>query len=533
MENQWRETSPVQAGGSLGAMSLGDECFILTGEGLTVNQCLAIIHEGTKVDLAHEAIERLEKSRALVFKLADSGIPIYGFTVGVGWNKDKQVFGKYFEEYNRNLIYAHCVGVGPYLSEAQVRGVLLARLNTLLSARTGIQLDLVHRYKDFLNLGIHPLIPTRGSVGEGDIANLSHIGLAMLGEGDVYYKGLRRPAMEALVDAGLEPVVLGPKDGLSIVSSNAVTAGQAILVLEAAKKLLRAANEVYALSVEGLDGNITPLRAEPNEARKMPSQISVAAELRELLKGSYLWEKGISKTLQDPLCFRCAPAIHGALLDAIDYAEDLLEIQLNASDDNPCIVLESEEIISSCNFEITNLVLAFEMLGQAVGHVARSACHRTIKLSNPEFTKLPRFLSPREGVVQAYQTIQKPFTALDAEIRHLMNPVSTDYYAVAGDMEDHATNGPYVMEKTLKIIENAFYILGIEAMHAAQAIDLRSWLRPDQVLDLAAISEMEPRLALGEGSYRLYQDIRNKIPFLQKDRPLTPDIEAAYQVLRK
>ncbi len=487
--------------------------ILLDGSNLTIEDTHRIATGSVEVEIAEEAIERMKMSRELVFRLADQDAPIYGFTVGVGWNKDKKVFGKYFEEYNRNLIYAHCVALGPELSEPQVRATMLVRLNTLLSARTGIQLEIVEMYRQFLNKGIHPVIPGRGSVGEGDISTMSHIGLAMIGEGEVHYQGKRIPAAEAIAAAGLKPVVLGPKDGLSIVSNNAMAAGTGSLVLDQAARLLEIANAVYALSVEGLDGNITPLRAEPNAARQMVSQSRCAAAMRKLLAGSYLEKKGITKTLQDPLSYRCAHAINGTVLDALGYVWPLMETQLNTTDDNPCIIMESEEIISCGNFEITNWVLGFEMLGQAVAHLARSACHRTMKLSNPEFTHLARFLSPKEGSVQAYQTIQKPFTSLDGEIRHLMNPASTDYFSVAGEMEDHATNAPYVVEKTGKIIDNAFYILGIEAMHGAQAIDLR---KPE---------------SMGAGSRILYEAIRERIPFLDQDRPLTPDILAAYEVL--
>ncbi len=486
---------------------------VLDGMNLTLEDARSIALGRMEIEIADEAVERMKRAREVVFALADKDVPIYGFTVGVGWNKDKKVFGKYFEEYNRNLIYAHTLGVGPELGEAQVRATMLARLNTLLSARTGVQLEIVEMYRQFLNLGIHPVVPGRGSVGCGDITNLSHIGLAMIGEGEVHYKGRRMPAAEAIAEAGLKPIVLGPKDGLSIVSSNAQAAGTGALMVERAYRLLDVANAVYCLSVEGLDGNITPLRPEPNEARRMASQIRCAADMRKLLEGSYLQKKGITKTLQDPLSYRCVSNINGTVLDALNYVRPLLEIQLNSTDDNPCIIPEKEEIISCCNFELTNWVLGFELLGQAVAHLARSACHRTMKLSDPDFTGLSKFLSPNEGAVQAFQTIQKPFTSLDAEIRHLMNPVNTDYFSVAGDIEDHATNAPYVVEKTSRIIDNAFYILGIEAMHAAQAIDLR---KPEN---------------MGVGSRILYEALRARVPFLSADRPLSPDIQAAYEVL--
>lgn len=488
--------------------------IVLNGSELNVSQLSRIARQGESVELDSGAVELMVRSRALVFKLADKGIPIYGFTVGVGWNKDKHVFDKYFEEYNRNLIYAHCAGVGPYLSAEDVRAILAVRLNVLLCARTGIQLAVAEMYRDFLNKGIHPMIPARGSVGEGDITTLSHIGLAMIGEGEVLYKGRQVPALEALKAEGLKPVILGPKDGLAIVSSNAQSAAMGTLLIADTLKLVAVANAVYALSLEGFNGNVTPLDPAVNSARGIASQSACAEAVRSLLKGSALENKGITKALQDPLSFRCAIAIHGTVLDALEYTWKLMKIQLNATEDNPCILLEEEQMLSCCNFEITNWVLGFEMLGQALAHVSRSACHRTIKLSDPSFTGLSRFLSPNEGTVQAYQTIQKTFTSLDGEIRHLMNPAHMDYLSVAGEIEDHATNAPFVIEKTRKILDNLYYILGMEAMHAAQAVDLRGDIR------------------LGEGSKILYEKIRSVIPFLDVDRPLSPDIQQAYALLQ-
>lgn len=488
--------------------------IVLNGSELNVSQLCRIARKGEAVVLDAHALELMTASRELVFKLADKGIPIYGFTVGVGWNKDKHVFDKYFEEYNRNLIYAHCAGVGPYLSVEDVRAILAVRLNILLTARTGIQLAVVDMYRDFLNKGIHPMIPSRGSVGEGDITTLSHIGLAMIGEGEVIYRGRQVPAEEALKAEGLKPVVLGPKDGLAIVSSNAQSAAMGTLLMADTLKLVSVANAVYALSLEGLNGNVTPLNPAVNSARGIASQSACAEAVRGLLKGSSLEKKGITKALQDPLSFRCAVAIHGTVLDSLEYIWKLMETQLNATEDNPCILPEEEQMLSCCNFEITNWLLGFEMLGQALAHVSRSACHRTLKLSDPSFTGLSRFLSPNEGTVQAYQTIQKTFTSLDGEIRHLMNPANMDYLSVAGEIEDHATNAPFVIEKTRKILDNLYYILGIEAMHAAQAVDLRE------------------DITLGEGSEILYKALRTVIPFLEADRPLTPDIRKAYEQLQ-
>lgn len=486
----------------------------LNGETLSVEDVFKVAYEKQEIAINEDCYNRLIEARRVVYELADEGLPIYGFTVGVGWNKDKRVFGKYFEDYNRNLIYAHCVAAEPYATEEQVRAVMLARLNGFLAGRTGIQPEIAKQYCAFLNHGIHPMLPLRGSIGQADIANLSHIGLAIMGEGEVFYEGQRMETQEALKKAGLEPLVLGPKDGLAIVSSNALAAGLGALVLKKVKDLVKLSDLVYAISLEGFDGNVTPLNKTVNALRKMKGQIQSADAVRAYLEGSFLMSKEITKSVQDPLSYRDAIAVHGAVSDAIRYVEEHLQVHLNTTDDNPCVITEERKIISCCNFEVTNWVIGFEMLGIALSHLSKMACYRTIKMSDPSFTKLPRFLSPSEGDVAAYQTIQKPFVALDAEIRHLANPSTMDSMAVAGGIEDHANNSPYVVRKVDQIVDNLYYILGIELLHAAQAIDLR---KPER---------------LGKATSVLYKEFRKEVSFLEKDRNLTLDIQKAYDFLK-
>ena len=489
------------------------EIVNLNGRDLTIDQVARVARDRVKIEITPEAMNTLKASRQLVFDLVDSNVPVYGFNTGVGWNKDKRVFKEFFQEYNRNLIYSHCLGVDPPASEEEVRAIMLARLNTLLIGATGIQPEIAVMYKDMLNAEVHPVIPERGSVGEADIACLSHIGLAMLGEGEVYYKRERIPSAEALKKAGLSPVVLGPKDGLAIVSSNALASGQGALVLKDIKDLLDISDIIYALSLEGLNGNVSPLDMRTHKIRPYPGQAYSAGKITEYLEGSYIWEPDWKKPVQDPLSFRGSAHVHGAVRDSLSYVEGLLTIQLNSSDDNPCIIMEDKKIISCSNFEVTNWSLGFEMLGLALSQLSKVACHRIIKLGNPAFTKLSRFLSPADNVL-AFATIQKTFTALDTEIRHLSNPAISDFFALAGDMEDHANNAPYIVQKTRKIVDNMYFILGIEAMHAAQAIDLRSDIH------------------IGRGTRAAYTAIREAVPFYDRDRNLSVDISKVYEVLR-
>ncbi len=490
-----------------------ENIVILNGKDLTIEDVSRIAKDGTIVEISPEAMKRVEASRQLVFDLAEGNVPIYGFTTGVGWNKDKAVFKDFFQEYNRNLILSHCVAAEPEASEEETRAVMLVRLNALLMGATGIQPAIVTMYKEFLNHRIHPVLPERGSVGEADISNCSHIGLAMIGEGQVYYKGAKVPAMDALREEGLEPIVLGPKDGLAIVSSNALAAGEGALVLQEVRELLEMADAIYALSLEGLNGNLSPLDPKAHEVRPFPGQAYSAKKVLEYLQGSYLHSPNWKRPVQDPLSFRGTVHIHGSVRDALAYVEEYLRIHINSSDDNPCVILDERRMISCSNFEVTSWVIGFEMLGLALSHLSKAACYRTIKLSSPEFTKLPRFLSPADNVI-CFGTIQKTFTSLDTEIRHLSNPATADFFSVAGEIEDHASNAPFVVQKTRKIVDNLRYILGIEWMHAAQAVDLRTDIQ------------------LGRVTKKLYELIRTEVGFYEKDRNLTVDIRKAYELIK-
>lgn len=490
------------------------EKIILNGQDLTIEDVARIAKDTIKVEISTEAMKRMEEARKFVFELADKGIPIYGFTTGVGVNKDKRVFEAYFEQYNRNLIYAHCVAVEPEATEENVRAIILARLNTFLVGRTGIQPAVAVMYKEFLNHGIHPVIPERGSVGQADISCLSHIGLAVMGEGEVDYNGTRMSAGEAMKIAGLKPVVLGPKDGLAIVSSSAHSSGPGALVLHEIKELVETANIVYALSLEGFDGNVTPLDEKVNEIRKMPGQIHCASQVRKYLEGSYLNKKSITKSVQDPLSYRDACAVHGAVLDSLDHVWKYLTIQLNTSDDNPCVLPEQDRIISCQNFEVTNWAVGFEMLGIVLSHLSKVCSHRTMRMAEPVFTKLSRFLTPSEGDILGFSTVQKTFTSIDTEIRHLSNPATADYFSISLDMEDHANNTPFVVKKTGQIVDLLRYIIGIEAMHGAQAVDLRE------------------DISLGKGTKAAYDVIRAGIPFYDTDRVLTTDFKTAYEIVK-
>jgi len=486
----------------------------LDGNALTIRELEQIALEGYRVECSPRALKRVEEAHVLIHELAAEGIPIYGLNRGVGLNKDRTITTVMYEQFNRNLIYSHSAAIAPAASEQQVRAVLVARLNSLLIGCTGVQPAVVLMYQDLLNAAIHPIIPLRGSVGAGDISVLSHIGLTMMGEGNVNYKGQMMSAETAFQAEGITPVKLGPKDALAIVSSNALSAGTGALAAAAALKLLGTVDAIFALSLEALRGCMNPLDPALFEVRPFEGAAASAANVRSYLQGGMLQQSNKNDKIQDPLSFRSACHVHGAARDALAYATRLLLIQLNGSDDNPCVLIDERRVVPSSNFDVTSWTVAFEMVAIALSHVSKISCYRSLKLGTPSFTGLERFLAPNPESI-AFGTLQKTYTSLDAEIRLLSNPVSADYLSLAGDMEDHANNTPLVIRKLEDIIDRLTYIIGMEALHAAQAIDLRGI-----------------QAELGRGSAAVYSQIRSAVPMLTEDRPLTPDISAMYELIR-
>lgn len=491
------------------------EALILDGHHLNLEGLYQVAYDRRPVAIEPKALEQAGRARQVLFDMAAVGKPVYGLNRGVGWNKDKEFDQDFFENYNRNLINSHSLGIQPYCSVEEVRAMLCIRLNTALCACTGVSTEILEMYEKFLNCGIHPRVPQRGSIGEGDISTLSLIGQTMIGAGEVEYKGKIVSAAEALKAEGIAPVVLGPKDGLSIVSSNAQGESMVAVLIYETRQLLEAANAVFCLSLEGLNGGIQPLGEKVNALRGLNGQSRCAAQCRQFLAGSYLEQPDPKRALQDPLSFRCASAVHGSVLDALEFVVQHMDIQMNATDDNPCIFVEDGTTSVSQNFETTTLALGVEMLSGALNHMSKCICYRLIHLADPAFTGLTRFLTPEDIKTIAYGTIQKVYTVLDAENRMLANPSSMDFMAVAGSIEDHASNLPLAASKALKIVDNLRYMLGIEAMHGAQAVDLRG----------------EP--TMGKVTGTVYEALRREVPYLDKDRNLSIDIEKAYRFIKE
>lgn len=524
------------------ALSL-NASITLDGENLT-SKDIAYISNGAKVDISKKAMQKVKKAHEILLSAAKDGQKIYGLTVGVGLNKDRSFVdakgnldAKVIEastKFNIGLIHAHCGGVGEDMPLKTARAVLATRLNNMLFAGAGVQEEVINLYKEFLNQDIIPVMPSVGSMGEGDITILGHVGLAMLGEGEVYYKGEKMVAAQALKKAGLKPLSPFGKDSLSILSSNAYSAALASLALEDLKHADKMSKLVFALSLEALNGNVAPFSSEAASLRPFPQFEATAKQIREILKDSYLWDKDDTRALQDPLSYRDASYFFAAMSSSIQSLESLMKIQLNSSDDNPGIFIGEQPagakfqesklftkggaVVPTSNFEPLLWVIEFEKASIVLAHNSKASSLRTIKLSDDNFTHLSRFLGT-DKTVHAFGAMQKPFVALAGENEFLANPASLDYVPVAGNIEDVATNAPFVMQKFSKQIENFYSILGMELIHAAQAIDLRM--------------QQNPNLKLSAQTKKLYDEYRKVVKFMDTDRPLTGDFRNSAKFLKE
>lgn len=531
--------------------------ILLDGKSLTVAQVVEVAVHNAPVAIAPSAMEKMRQSFDVLIAAAVKGVPIYGVNYGVGQNKDQPIFsgpltGKDCEpsrQFNVRNLLATSAGAGPEAPETVVRAAMLIRLNTMLVGRTGAQPRVAELYRDFLNDGIHPVLPALASVGEADITILAHIGLAMMGQGEVNYKGHRMPAAQALADARIDKLQPFGKDSLAIMSSNAYAAAVAVLAQHDVERLLELETKVFALDLEALNGNVSPFLPAVHSAQR--TQGLVAANVLHLLRGSYLWSRDANRPLQDPLSFRTASHVLAAAFDENRALGRRLFAQINSSDDNPAVISGiqpdadapkqvkayyvgpvavknpcgpqsapqvSGAVIPTGNFEPLRWVVSLQATAIALSHVSRAAAARITRLDAPEFTKLSRFLTPDEKTTLAFSAIQKTYAALDAEIQALSAPVSTNTVPLAGDIEDTATNSVLAATRLQHIADNLDTIIGIELMHAAQAVDLR--LRAN------------PSLPLGAGTRPLFENFRSSVPFLDRDRELTKDIANATTFVR-
>ena len=530
------------------AGTLSAQTVVLDGAHLTMEDAWKVAQGEADVAIAPEALDRVLKSHQLVMAAASSGKPVYGLTVGVGLNKDRSLFKangelsddvlKASREFNYNALRAHSAGVGEMMPAALVRLSMVVRLNTLLTGKSGAQVRVAELYRDLLNRHVTPLIPSEGSVGEADILLASHVGAVMIGEWRADVNGKVVSGAEALKLAKITPLVPEGKDALAILSNNSVAMAYAIEAARNAAHVVKLTPSVYALSLEGLNGNVAPILPQTIGARPFPQLAETAADMRAALKGSYLWDKSATRPLQDPLSFRVTVYGLSEARRALADLEAMIDVQINSTDDNPATLLDADKayqessqvadyfvkgkgvegaIIPSGNFNPLPVALAIQRMSLAMAHLSHYAVERTMHLSYDQFTHLSRFLAAPGNVGHAFGAVQKAFTGLHVDNMALAQPVSLYGVPVAGEIEDTFTNLLQASKRLNQIDRNMLQIMSVELLHATQAIDLRRQSTPD--------------LKLGVLSDKLYRAYRAKVPFVERDRIFTDDIRAGTDVL--
>ncbi|AKF05432.1 Histidine ammonia-lyase [Sandaracinus amylolyticus] len=485
------------------------------GDAISLETLDLVARGDATVVLTDEVRARIDRARAAVDRLADGGdrAPnVYGVNTGFGALAETRIAHDQIRALQRNLVRSHACGVGPLLPREAVRAMMFLRAQTIAMGNSGARAKIVDLVIAMLERGVHPCIPSQGSVGaSGDLAPLAHLALVLIGEGEAEHQGAIMPGHEALAAAGLTPVELEAKEGLAMINgTQLITAIGALAVLRG-ERLCTNADVVGAMSLEALKGTGRPFDPRVQQVRPHPGQATTAANLRALLEGSAIMEshRDCGK-VQDPYSLRCMPQIHGATRDALAWARQVIEREIVASVDNPLVFVDERgeaDFVSGGNFHGQPLAIALDTAAIAIAELANCAERRLEQLVNPAMSSgLPPFLAPRSGLDSGFMMAQVTAAALVSENKVLCHPSSVDSIPSSAGKEDHVSMGSISARKCMQVAEHVRTVLAIEAMVAAQGLDLRLPLEP------------------GVGVRAAHVALREHVPTLVEDRVLHPDI---------
>jgi histidine ammonia-lyase len=492
-----------------------DQICSLDGRSLTVEDVVRVARSGgTRVTVAPAARSRLLASRGAVEAAIAGGQTIYGINTGFGKLANVRVRGDQLVQLQANLIRSHAAGVGDPLPVDVVRALMLLRANVLLRPTSGVRPELVDALVALLGAGVIPRVPEQGSVGaSGDLAPLSHVALALMGEGEVLGDGRgSRPAGAALAAAGLRPITFAPKEGLAFINGTQAQTAILALLVHDAKTLWRTSVAAAAMTLEALRGTPVPLDPRIHEARPHPGQAAAAALMRSLLEESEIREshRENDPRVQDAYSLRCAPQVFGAVMDAIAFAERVVQVELNASTDNP-LVFENGDVLSGGNFHGQPVAQALDFLGIALTTLQAIAERRVERLVNPDLSQgLPAFLTADPGLSSGYMMVQITAASLVAESRAIAMPASIGSIPTDANQEDFVPMGMAAAWKARRILANAQRVVAAELLCGAQGLEYLRPLKPGR-----GVGVLHARIrALAPG-----------VPPLGEDRPPTPDLE--------
>ncbi|MEP7040828.1 MAG: histidine ammonia-lyase [Chloroflexota bacterium] len=489
--------------------------LLLTGRALTVAGLASVAREGRQVALDHDAAERMRASRAVIERLVAEGETVYGVTTGFGDLANVRIEPDQVAELQRNLVRSHTAGVGAPLPEDVVRAMLLLRANALAIGLSGVRPELAELLCGMLNASVHPVIPSRGSVGaSGDLAPLAHLAAVLIGEGEADTPNGPMSGAYALRGAGLAPLVLGAKEGLALLNGTQLMSAIAALVHHDGQRLAASADVIGGMSLEAMEGTRVAFDKELIGARPHPGQVAVAAHLCALLDGSEIGAAHAESDhrLQDAYSIRCMPQVHGAVRDALDQLGRVLAVEMNAATDNP-LVFADGRVISGGNFHGEPIALSIDYAKIALAELASISERRTARLVDSHLSGLPPFLSETPGVSSGLMIVQYTAAALVNEMQTLAHPSSVDTIPTSANQEDHVSMGATGALHLRAVLEKAETVLAIEALCASQGLDFRAPMRP------------------GAGLARAHAALRKRVPHLVEDRSPAPDIAAARELV--
>ncbi|MFX1251644.1 MAG: histidine ammonia-lyase [Promethearchaeota archaeon] len=490
---------------------------LLDGQNLDLLSIISVTCDKTKVGLSEEAKNKVLEARRVVESLIQQKKVVYGISTGFGILCNKIIPQEKIDELQHNLILSHAAGVGDPLPEEIVRGIMLLRANSLCRGNSGIKLETIETLIKMLNKGVHPIIPEKGSLGaSGDLAPLAHMSLVLLGQGEAIYHGKRFSGAEALDKAGIAPVKLGAKEGLALINGTQLMTSFLAHSVYFAESIVKIADIACAMTLDALKGLPDAFDEDIHILRPHQGQLDSAANIRKLTMHSQL--SGKSGQLQDPYSIRCAPQVHGASRDALNYVKKVTEIEINAVTDNPLIFPDKEpQSVSGGNFHGQPLALAADFLGIALAELGNISERRVEHLLNPTLNSpLPAFLIEDSGLNSGLMLAQYTAAALVSENKLLASPASVDSIPTSANQEDHVSMGALAARKAYKILENLQYILAIEILCATQALDY-------------SIQEgQEPSPSLK----RVWETVRSVVDFRSKDRLMHTDIEKVVELVR-
>lgn len=490
----------------------------LDGNSLTLAQTAAVA-AGATVTLAAQARVRVERSRRFVEDLIARGEVIYGINTGFGALSEMTIPPGELRELQINLVRSHACGVGDPLDERAVRAMLLHRANVLAKGFSGCRVIVIEMLLAMLNTGVHPVIPSRGSVGaSGDLAPLAHLALVTIGEGEALYQGERLSGAEALRRAAIAPLELEAKEGLALLNGTQAMTAVGGLALHNALQLAEAADVIGALTLEALKGTPAAFDEKIHAVRAHAGQTASAARLRQLLTGSAIREshrdKAADPRVQDAYALRCMPQVHGAVRDALVHAQSVVEIEINSATDNPLVFAEQGEVLSGGNFHGEPVALAYDYAAIAIADLATISERRVERLVNPQLSGLPAFLSPYPGTNSGLMIAQVTAASLIAENNVLAHPASVFTLPTSANKEDHVSMGMTAALKLAQVVRNVETVLAIELLCAAQGLE---FLKPLQT---------SPPLQA------VYEQVRALVPPLEKDMQWSGYIAALGPLVR-